>query len=220
MLHARCESFFWSCWAGQLSKDSTWKSVIDVELLSLKVSACQQWWRNKQLPFSGGVEHSSLSMKTSVGQLCHDHVICLPHHYTAVRISNYRYTGSRLQQMQGSTPKRFRMRPMIIMLCDQNREWKLEVQRSCNFAQEITAVAAAGAKVQFDRISVEESAKFRKTALSVAKAQNFANCVALIKEVAVHYGFALCIETGNYSWDLLWVCTHSWLSITLSRLGM
>ena len=66
-----------------------------------------------------------------------------------------------------------------------------------NLFQEITAVASRGAQVQFDRVPLEESAKFRKTALSVAKQQNLACCVALLKEVAAHYGFALHIQTGG-----------------------
>lgn len=58
-------------------------------------------------------------------------------------------------------------------------------------------MASRGAQVQFDRIPLEESAKFRKTALSVAKQQNLACCVALLKEVAAHYGFALNVQTGE-----------------------
>ena len=63
--------------------------------------------------------------------------------------------------------------------------------------QELTAVAAAGAKAQFDRVPDGEQEKFRRTAMQVAKQQNHACCVAMLKEVAAHYGFALEFETGN-----------------------
>ena len=65
--------------------------------------------------------------------------------------------------------------------------------------QEITAAAANGAKVQFDRVPQDDSAKFKRVALSVAAQQNLASCVAVLKEVAAHYGFTLNIEDGMAS---------------------
>lgn len=63
--------------------------------------------------------------------------------------------------------------------------------------QEITAVAANGAKAQFDRIPQGDNKKFRKLALDTAAQQNLASCIALLKEVAAHYGFALDIREGE-----------------------
>ena len=65
--------------------------------------------------------------------------------------------------------------------------------------QEITAAAANGAKVQFDRVPTDDPAKFKRVALSVAVQQNLASCVAVLKEVAAHYGFTLNIEDGMAS---------------------
>jgi len=65
-----------------------------------------------------------------------------------------------------------------------------------DLVQEITAAAANGAKAKFERISAEEPAKMRRVALNTATQQNLANCVALLKEVAVHFGYSLAIEDG------------------------
>lgn len=73
--------------------------------------------------------------------------------------------------------------------------------------QEITAVAANGAKVLFDRVPEAEHKKFRRVALATAAQQNMANCIALLKEVAAHYGYLLDIKEGKqYSWPELKAC--------------
>ena len=43
----------------------------------------------------------------------------------------------------------------------------------------------------------DDPAKFKRVALSVAVQQNLASCVAVLKEVAAHYGFTLNIEDGK-----------------------
>lgn len=72
--------------------------------------------------------------------------------------------------------------------------------------QEITAVAANGAKAQFDRIPQGDNKKFRKLALDTAAQQNLANCMALLKEVAAHYGYALDIREGE-TLEPFWQCS-------------
>ena len=62
--------------------------------------------------------------------------------------------------------------------------------------QEITAVAANGAKVLFERVPETESKRFRKVALETAANQNLASCIALLKEIAAHYGYKLDIHQG------------------------
>ena len=60
--------------------------------------------------------------------------------------------------------------------------------------QEITAAAANGAKAKFERI--QDPAKLRRVALHMATQQNLATCVALLKEIAVHFGYSLAVEDG------------------------
>ena len=58
-------------------------------------------------------------------------------------------------------------------------------------------MAANGAKALFDRVPQTENKKFRKLALTTASQQNLASCIALLKEVAAHYGFILDIKEGT-----------------------
>ncbi len=58
-------------------------------------------------------------------------------------------------------------------------------------------MAANGAKALFDRVPQTDNRKFRKLALTTAAQQNLASCIALLKEVAAHYGYALDIKEGE-----------------------
>lgn len=92
---------------------------------------------------------------------------------------------------QGNSPKAMIRR--MAWLCrpaSPRRSWFI------NLMQEMTAVAANGARVLFDRVPESEHKRFRRVALATAAQQNRANCVALLKEVAAHYGYSLDIKEG------------------------
>ena len=73
--------------------------------------------------------------------------------------------------------------------------------------QEITAAAANGAKAKFERI--QDPGKLRRVALQTATQQNLATCVALLKEIAVHFGYSLAVEDGISSLPLSFCCIPS-----------
>ena len=57
--------------------------------------------------------------------------------------------------------------------------------------------ASGGAKAQLERVGNTDHAKIRRAVLSVATQQNLANCTALLKEIAAHYGFSLTVAEGD-----------------------